>query len=184
MHPRLSSIVIEFESSTARVRRLVEVVPADRWTARPAEGRWSVAECLAHLNLTTDAFRPIVQEGLERARSLRRDRQVAAGRYGGGLLARLLLWALSRPGRFRTRTAPSFVPAAITDVAALVSDFERRQREQIDWVRAADGLPLDAVKVTSAFDRRVRYNLYAALAILARHQQRHLWQAEEAAAGR
>lgn len=184
MHPQLSSIVNEFESGTARLRRLAEVVPADRWVVRPAVGRWSVGECVTHLNLTTDGFRPIVREGLERARSLRRDGKAAAGAYRRGVLGSLLLWAISRPGRFRTRTAPAFVPAAVTDVATLVAGFQRRQEEQIGWVREADGLPLDVVKVTSAFDSRVRYNLFAALSVLARHQQRHLWQAEEAAAGR
>jgi hypothetical protein len=184
MHPQLSSVVNEFASGTARVRRLAEVVPADRWTVRPSPDRWSAAESVAHLNLTTDRFRPIVREGLERARSLRKGGKAAAATYHRGVLGSLLVWAIGRPGRFRTRTAPAFVPVAVTDVATLVAEFERRQEEQVAWVRAADGLPLDLVKVTSAFDSRVRYNLFAALSILARHQQRHLWQAEEAAAGR
>jgi hypothetical protein len=48
-------------------------------------------------------------------------------------------------------------------------------------VRAADGLPIDAVKITSPVDARARYNVFAALSIMARHQHRHLWQAEQAA---
>jgi len=34
------------------------------------------------------------------------------------------------------------------------------------------------VRVTSPFNARVRYNLYACFTILPRHQHRHLWQAE------
>ena len=41
-----------------------------------------------------------------------------------------------------------------------------------------DGRPIDRVKVTSPFNPRLRYNLYACLTILPRHQERHLWQAE------
>jgi hypothetical protein len=44
-------------------------------------------------------------------------------------------------------------------------------------------LPLGDVQVVSPFNTRLRYNLFAALSILAKHQQRHLWQAEEAAKG-
>jgi len=37
---------------------------------------------------------------------------------------------------------------------------------------------LSQVRVTSPFNARVRYNLYACFTILPRHQHRHLWQAE------
>jgi hypothetical protein len=32
----------------------------------------------------------------------------------------------------------------------------------------------------SPFDSRVRYNLFSAFRIIAAHQRRHLWQAEQA----
>jgi hypothetical protein len=48
-------------------------------------------------------------------------------------------------------------------------------------VRQADGLPIQAIKITSPVDVRARYNVFATLSIMARHQHRHLWQAEQAA---
>jgi hypothetical protein len=134
------------------------------------------------LNLTTAAFRPLVVEALERGRRLREANTVrVAASYSRGLLGGLLWRVLSRPGKFRTKTTAAFVPLQPGSAASLVAEFDRLQDEQIAWVRAADGLPLGAVKVASAFNARVRYNLFAALSILARYQQRHLWQAEEAA---
>ena len=47
-------------------------------------------------------------------------------------------------------------------------------------MRAARGLPIGRVGVVSPFNGRMKYNLFAALSILARHQHRHLWQAEQA----
>ena len=64
---------------------------------------------------------------------------------------------------------------------ALLADFERLQSEVIACVRAADGLPIDRIKLVSPFDARLRYNLFAALTIVPRHQHRHLLQAERAA---
>ena len=178
MHPQLDAIAAEFQGGTERLHRLAQVVPADRWAERPAPERWSVGECVAHLNLTTAAFRPLVETSLEEARGM--PRPTGPPKYNRGLLGGLLWRALSRPGRFRTRTAAAFVPGAVASPDAAVEEFERLQVEQIGWVRAADGLPLTAVRLVSPFDRRVRYNLFACLSILARHQQRHLWQAEEA----
>ena len=48
-------------------------------------------------------------------------------------------------------------------------------------MRAAQDLPIDRVKMASPFDGRVKYNLYAAMTIVPRHQHRHLLQAERAA---
>ena len=64
---------------------------------------------------------------------------------------------------------------------AHLSHRYRWQTEQLACVRDADGLPIDAVKITSPVDARARYNVFAALSIMARHQHRHLWQAEQAA---
>lgn len=179
MHPQLEAIAREFDTGTARLHRLVQVVPTERWAERPNPDRWAVGECVAHLNLTTLAFRPLVEQALDEARRL-----PLAGRpprrYSRGLIGGLLWRAIGRPGRFRTKTAPAFVPGAIGAAETIVAEFDRLQDEQIGWVRAADGLALGEVRVVSPFDARVRYNLYACLSILARHQQRHLWQAEQA----
>jgi hypothetical protein len=61
---------------------------------------------------------------------------------------------------------------------AIIDEFSRLQAEQIACVREADGLPLGRVRITSPFDARLKYNLYACFTILPRHQHRHLWQAE------
>jgi hypothetical protein len=75
------------------------------------------------------------------------------------------------------------VPGGAGPKADTIEEFNRLQDEQVSWVRAADGLQLNSVKILSPFDGRVRYNLFAALSILARHQQRHLRQAERAWSG-
>jgi hypothetical protein len=61
-----------------------------------------------------------------------------------------------------------------------MAEFDRLQAEQIAITREADGLPIDRVKMTSPFNPKLRYNIFAGLSILPRHQHRHLWQAEQA----
>jgi hypothetical protein len=62
----------------------------------------------------------------------------------------------------------------------VVADFRRYQLWLVEVVRACDGLLIHRVKVASVFVPSVRFNLYATLLILARHQHRHLQQAAEA----
>ena len=120
---------------------------------------------------------PLLRPGLEDARRLQRS---AGGRYRRDVIGWLLWRTISSPGRFKTKTIPAFVPSGDRPAEELVREFERLQAEQIAVARAADGLPIDRVKMTSPFDARVRYNIFSGLSILARHQHRHLWQAEQA----
>jgi hypothetical protein len=72
-----------------------------------------------------------------------------------------------------------FVPTGTDAPSRLIAEFDRLQEQQVACVREADGLPLGRIKIISPFDVRVKYNLYACLTILPRHQHRHLWQAEQ-----
>ena len=182
MQSQLTTIVEQFQEVQARLHRLADALPADRWAARPDPERWSVAECVAHLNLTSEAYLPIIRDGLQRARALggpaprqyRRD-------LVGWLLARMTgpIPAIGGVRLGKTKTAPAFVPRGEQPREALLADFDRLQAEQIALTREAEGLPLDRVKIVSPFDARVQYNLYSALTILPGHQKRHLLQAQE-----
>jgi len=79
----------------------------------------------------------------------------------------------------RVPTTARFVPREARERATTIAEFDALQAEQLALTRAGDGLPLDRVRVTSPFAARVRYNLYACLVLLPRHQHRHLQQAEE-----
>jgi hypothetical protein len=176
MHPQLEAVIREFDEAEARLERLAAELPRDWWQRRPEAARWSIAECVAHLNLTADGYLPLLRRGIERAREVggpppRRYRRDFAG---------WLLWRTTGPPvRVRVRTTAPFIPGSVESPSALLASFRHGQVAQRDAVRQADGLPLGKVRVTSPFDARVRYNLYSCLTIIPRHQHRHLWQAEQ-----
>lgn len=177
MNPQLQALAGEFEQAQGRLYRLSAALPDELWLRRPAPERWSASECVAHLNLTGRAFIPVLRTGLEEARSLGAS---APGSYRRDPLGWLLWSGSGPPARLRSRTPAAFVPSSVGAPAELITTFDRLQAEQLACVREADDLPIQKVKIASPFDSRVRYNLYSALGILARHQHRHLWQAEQA----
>lgn len=177
LDPQLQAIADDFTTAQARLHRLVEVVPASKWSERPAPDRWSVAECVAHLNLTAEAYRQPIIAALDAGRAQPR---VSPRRYRRRFAGWLLWRSMGPPVRFRIKTAPPFVPGSTASADELVAEFDRRQDEQLGWVWAANGLPLEQLMIVSPFNPKLRYNLYACLSILPRHQHRHLWQAEQA----
>ena len=161
-----------------RLRQLHSWLPCEAWNQPPAPGRWSPAECVAHLNLTTRAMLPLLHEGLVRARRSPIGRPL---RYRRDLVG-WLIWKLIAPANgLRTRTVRAFVPSGDEPPDDVMAEFSRLQADVIAWVQEAEGLPLDRVTVRSPFDKRVKCNLYAALTLIPRHQQRHALQAERAA---
>jgi hypothetical protein len=175
---QLTALIEDLHSAEQRLRALRATLPCDAWHRRPGKARWSPAECIVHLNLTSEALLPLLRDGLaEAGDGVRR----ASSRYRRDLIGWLIWMAITPSGGLRTRTVPAFVPSGTRPPEALLEDFERLQSDVIACVRAADGLPIDHIKLVSPFDGRLRYNLFAALTIIPRHQHRHLLQAERAA---
>lgn len=174
---QLAAIVEDLEAAKRRLDALVAAVPEEKWAQRADPARWSVAECIAHLNLTSQAYIPILREALDKCQAIpgpppTRYRLDFAG---------WMIWRAVGPvhGFGRMRTPAPFVPQGDLSPPAIVAEFTRLQKELIKCVAAADGLALGKTRVVSPFNRRFRYNVFSALSILPRHQHRHLQQAEQ-----
>jgi hypothetical protein len=176
MQRQLEAIIREFSDAQQRLQRLSANTSNEAWIHRADPARWSISECIAHLSLTTEAFLPILKDGIAHAR------QIAApvpARYRRDLSGWLLWKTIGPPVRLRIKTTAPFLPAGDTNRSDSVREFNSLQAELIQCVKECDGLPIQRIRVTSPFEARVKYNLYSALTIIPRHQHRHLWQAEQ-----
>jgi len=183
MHRQLVDVVEDLQRARARLHRLTDALPVERWARRADPARWSVAECVAHLNLTSKAYVPIIRAALDEAAAIGGPAPARYRRDPAGWLLARMVGPLPRLGALRLgriRTPAAFVPTGELPREIVVREFDALQDELIALVHRADRMPLDGVRVTSPFDARARYNLYACLTLLAPHQHRHLEQAEEA----
>lgn len=182
MHPQLTEIDAELEAASARLGQLARNASEAEWTRRPPSGGWSPAECVAHLVLSSRGAIPHLEGGIAEARARGSG---ASGRMRKDFVG-WLLWLSMRPGKgMKVKTTAPFVPGGDLDRTQLVNEFDGLQAELQRLLDEADGLPIDRVKIGSAFNEKVRYSLYSAFSVLAIHEHRHLLQAERAlAAGR
>jgi DinB superfamily len=169
----------EISVATERARTLVDNTPGRLFTVRPALTHWSAAECLAHLSISTEMFLPILRKTLDDARI---RHMTGDGTPKMDVRGRVLRWFLEPPVRSRIKTTAAFVPKSIRAKSEALAEFATLQTQLVDLLRSAHDLPIGKLKIVSPFDSRVKYNVYSAFLILAAHQRRHLWQAEQAVA--
>jgi hypothetical protein len=148
-------------------------------TRRPAPTSWSVAECLTHLRISSEAYYPAWQDATGRARQ--DGVRASAGQYRLDLTGRLLKWVLEPPPKFRFRAPANFQPIDVGAAEEVLPKFLASQEQVIEFIRQGEGLPLDRMKITSPFSKNVRYSVWSSFVVTAAHQRRHLLQAERVA---
>jgi hypothetical protein len=179
MNGQMAAIIDDLEAASRRLRELRRSLPHDAWSERPGPRRWSPAESIAHLNLSSAAILPCLREAAQAARA---SGAPVRPRYRLDAMGWLLRKLVGPKGRLKLTAPRPFAPDDCETVDCLVARFEALQAELIAIAHEAEGLPLDAVSLVSPFDARIRTNLYAAFVLVPRHQHRHLEQAARAGA--
>jgi len=155
LQPELVRLKQELLDGRERARRVTEGLPAAAWGTRPPSG-WSIAECLMHLNITSERYVPLLDEAL---RSLRTRGLLADGPLRRDFVGYLLSRFLEPPVRLRVATAPPFRPGQIDPLHEVLERFDYLQGELLVRLERGAGLALDRQPVVSAFNARLRYNL-------------------------
>ena len=144
----------------------------------PGPGRWSIADCLQHLNVGVTKAMPAFDEAIANGRT---KGQTAPGPFKYGWFARLVAGSMEPPPRFRMNTVKMLrVPLTATyRVEDLLPEFFRVRDQLASRVRQADGLDLAHVRTVSPINRLLRLPLGAYFQFILGHDRRHLWQARQ-----
>ena len=183
LHPQLAEVVFQFEDAQARLLKLEARTPDDKWNLRAQPDRWSIGECIAHLNLTSKAYIPLLREGFERDNRVHKPPKRYRQDPLGWLTSLLVGEHRGLAGRIRVKTLPRFVPPATLDREMVVAEFNTYQHELVMLSHWAEQRDLQTIRIVSPFNPLVSYNAYACLVMLPRHQHRHIGQAERVWAG-
>lgn len=174
---RLARVRAELDAARRRAHAITDPLDDATWAARPSPAEWSLAECLAHLNLSSRALLPLIREALTKCRAAGGPARARMDVFGA------FLW-LALSVRVPVKTTEPFEPREMPSRPVVMSDFDALQDDVIGLVKSAEGLDLVAQRIVSPFDARLRYNVYSAFRVLAAHQRVHLAQGERAVRAR
>ena len=178
LHPQLEEIKVQLDAASQKAVSIANNLSFEQLIERPKPDKWSIAECLVHLNLSSEAEIDVLDVAYE---SMPEKQTVTEKQFKMDLLGRFLKWSLEPPpmSLSKMKTTQMFQPIDIKSPDEVLPEFLAWQEKLKTKVDMINGLSLDEIKVVSPFNRRIKYNLFSFFHILLAHERRHLRQAEK-----
>ena len=153
---------------------------ADVLNRRPGVGRWTVGQCLEHLNIVGGHYLPEIRKRLKRAQG-QGSRPAATAK--SGFLGRRLVAAMRPPAAEKPLGSPDRYAPTGTRLPRTVSEvFSRQLDELLSLLLLARQVNANAVRIPNPVIPLLRLRLTDQLEFLVVHLQRHIMQAEAALA--
>ena len=176
MTPEIESYRDQLLSIKQELPGLVNHLSDTQFNWRPAPDRWSIAQCLDHLNLMAAKFIPAIDAAIATAKQ---KGLLSPGPFSYPMLERLFVGSQEPPPRLRFPAFKAFVPPPTLPRNDVISRFLDWQ-EQLDLrLLRADGVDLRKAKQRSPVMPIVTWRLGTLFALTLAHERRHLWQARE-----
>lgn len=178
MTPELSDLLRQLDAIKADAHALCAGLTATQFNWRPGEGRWSIAECIVHLTVSTNQSLPAFDRSIAEGRAKERT---APGPFRYGWLSRWMVADMEPPPKRRYKTFRIFEvpPHATHALATALPQFVTAVDQLAERVRRADGLDLKRNKTVSPASKLVRLPLGAYFQFVVAHFRRHLWQGRQ-----
>ena len=172
--PILEACLAQVEASKAWFDRRVLPLSIEQLRWRPQGMRWSIAECLDHLNLTLNLYLPKIEGAIGRAG---REYRIPAGGSWCEPAESEELKRVEPPVIAGSYAPPRTIPGPAVDPDWLVDQFHQSRDRYAHAVRRASGLDLRSIRIIEPIYPAF-VSLGGTLGFLAAHDRRHMWQAE------
>jgi hypothetical protein len=170
----LETIVAQAEKNSEAARELGRGLSDVQLNWKPAPERWSIAQCLDHLAVTSNQFDSYFNEALARGRRKWPVKSPPAYRpswVGGWLIKQV------EPVTGRNLPAPKVFRPSSSEIHGAVESFLNQQSRFLDFVRKTAGIDYNKTRIRSPVTPLLRYSLADAFVVTVVHGQRHLGQA-------
>ncbi|MFN7946197.1 MAG: DinB family protein [Blastocatellia bacterium] len=174
--PELQDYISQIEAIKRDAAELTAGMTEAQFNWRPAPGHWSVAECLAHLNVTAQQYLPLITASISQARN---QGWLSHGPFRYGWLGNWFVRTAEPPVKMKFKAPKAFVPPPDQPMAQTVPEFMAVQDQLIALISTANGVDLGRAKVQSPATKLIRLSLGQGFALITGHERRHLWQARQ-----
>jgi hypothetical protein len=175
--PDLQQVFDDINAADRAADLIAAACTDEQFHWRPREGQgWSIGECLDHLATINVVYGDAVRRGIENARARGSTRRAPAV---PGFFGALFVKSLEPPVTRRLRAPANARPGPSRRRDEILASYHAAH-EQIRRL-VSDAAEIDANRAcfVNPFIRVVRVRVSTGLRVIAAHDRRHLWQAEQ-----
>ena len=167
------SLISELESADRRAEVLAKGLSDEQMNWQPLPGAWSIAQCIEHVHVANEVYLPAIAAALDG------HPQTKVEELWSGWPSRWFIrnFIAPNPGGTRAKAPKKIEPASHVD-PGVVSRFLRSNQTAMELVRRASLFDVNSIRFKNPFVPLLRFTVGTGLEIVAKHQSRHLLQAE------
>ena len=164
----------ELDAADARATALAKGLTAAQLNWKPRLDAWSIGQCLEHLCLANEVYVVPISESL-RCRPAGSVDEVTPGWFGRWFIRRYIEPATQKT---RARAPSKSAPVAKQIDSSILDRFIASNAKVRDVIACAHGHDVNRVRFRNPYVPLIRFTVGTGLHIIARHNHRHLLQAE------
>ncbi len=168
----LRDVCEQIDNLKEDVLELTAPLNDEQFNWRP-DGRWSISECLAHLNVVDGLDLPLLEEAIAVGRSAG---LTGTGPFHYSWLSRRFVRYQDGPVKIKMNAPRVYRPPSGEPKEKVVAGFISIHEQMRDLVVKSNGLDLARIKTRTPF-AMIKFSLGQRFAILTAHDRRHLRQA-------
>jgi hypothetical protein len=175
--PELQRILDDIDEADRRGVAIAASCGDEQFYWRPHDGEgWSIAQCLDHLGVMNVVYGTSIRDGIEAARRRGSTRREPAR---PGYLGGKFVHSMEPPVTRRLRSPRNGTPAPMKERQIILEGY--RAGHDLTRQLIADAATIDAnrARFKNPFLPFVRFSIATGLFVIAAHDRRHLWQAEQ-----
>ena len=174
-------LITEMDANWSHLESITAGLTREQFQWRPAPGRWSIGECITHLNITNGIALPAIAAGVAKGRA---KGKMGQGPFQYGFVVKKFIASQEPPAKQKFKAPKAFLPPPDLDLDTVLAEYRRVSNELKRLAKEADGLHLARVKIEmpalpAVLRAVVRMPLGGQLHLTTTHDRRHLWQAEQ-----
>jgi hypothetical protein len=175
--PDLESLLADYDKSDRQARRVLEGLSDDQANWQPSPASWSIAQCLDHLAIGNKIYAAALQQAIQPPRAAGKARRDPI--RPGGWFSAYFLRSMEPPPRQKWRAPKKIVPPSRIGAREALDAFLRANDDLRAIVRQGAPLDLNRIRFHNPFVGIFRFTVATGLLLMASHNRRHLWQADQ-----
>ncbi len=168
----LRTLEARVENHIATATDIFQNLPEQLLLQPAANGGWSIAQCLEHLNRYGDYYLPAIAQQLAAAGAKNPD--TFRGSWLGSYFTRMMDPAT---GAKKVKAFKAYIPPPQLDAYAVVAAFLHQQEQLLRLLERGRDADLDGLKVPVSIARWIRLKLGDVFQFVIAHNERHMQQA-------